>query len=75
MLGTDLAQLYDVEPRALFQAVKRNANRFPVDFMFQLTAREFALLKSRIVTSSWGGLRGPPLMPLPNRAWQCCRAF
>jgi hypothetical protein len=57
MLSTDLAQLYEVEPRALIQAVKRNAERFPPDFMFQLSAREFALLKSQIVTSSWGGLR------------------
>jgi hypothetical protein len=38
MLSTDLARLYRVEPRALVQAVKRNANRFPTDFMFQLTA-------------------------------------
>ena len=57
MLSTDLARLYEVEPRALIQAVKRNADRFPSDFMFQLTAREFASLKSRIVISSWGGIR------------------
>ncbi len=57
MLSPDLAQLYDVEPRALVQAVKRNLERFPVDFMFQLNGREFRGLKSQIVTSSWGGLR------------------
>ena len=57
MLSTDLADLYEVEPRALVQAVKRNIERFPDDFMFQLTAREFENLKSQIVTSSWGGLR------------------
>ena len=57
MLSPDLAQLYDVEPRALVQAVKRNLERFPVDFMFQLNGREFRSLKSQIVTSSWGGLR------------------
>ncbi len=57
MLSTDLAALYGVEPRALVQAVKRNRDRFPSDFMFQLTAGEFADLKSQIVTSSWGGLR------------------
>jgi hypothetical protein len=57
MLSPDLAQLYDVEPRALVQAVKRNLERFPVDFMFQLSGREFRSLKSQIVTSSWGGLR------------------
>ena len=57
MLSTDLADLYAVEPRVLVQAVKRNRDRFPVDFMFQLTEQEFYRLKSQIVTSSWGGLR------------------
>jgi len=57
MLSTDLAELYQVEPRVLVQAVKRNIERFPKDFMFQLSKREFASLKSQIVTSSWGGLR------------------
>ena len=57
MLSTHLAQHYDVEPRALVQAVKRNLERFPEDFMFQLNVEEFADLKSQIVTSSWGGTR------------------
>ena len=57
MLSTHLAQLYDVEPRALVQAVKRNIERFPDDFMFQLSAQEFAALKSQTVISSWGGSR------------------
>jgi len=57
MLSTDLADLYAVEPRALVQAMKRNKERFPADFMFQLTEQEFDRLKSQIVTSSWGGLR------------------
>jgi ORF6N domain len=57
MLSTHLAELYEVEPRALIQAVKRNIDRFPDDFMFQLNAKEFANLKSQIVTSSWGGTR------------------
>ncbi len=57
MLSTDLAHLYRVQPRALVQAVKRNPDRFPSDFMFQLTREEFQSLKSQIVTSSWGGLR------------------
>ena len=57
MLSTDLAHLYEVEPRALVQAVKRNTERFPTDFMFQLTDAEFANLKSQFVTSSWGGMR------------------
>jgi hypothetical protein len=57
MLSTHLAELYGVEPRLLVQAVKRNIDRFPSDFMFQLTIEEFANLKSQIVTSSWGGIR------------------
>jgi len=54
MLSPDLAALYQVEPRALVQAVKRNADRFPIDFMFQLNETEFRHLKSQIVISSWG---------------------
>jgi hypothetical protein len=57
MLSTDLAALYEVEPRVLVQAVKRNIERFPEDFMFQLSEKEFTDLKSQIVISSWGGLR------------------
>jgi len=57
MLSSDLAMLYGVQARALIQAVKRNRDRFPPDFMFQLTDGEFANLKSQIVTSSWGGVR------------------
>lgn len=60
MLSSDLAQLYDVEPRALIQAVKRNIERFPEDFMFQLTAEEAGNLKSQIVISRWGGVRSMP---------------
>jgi len=57
MLSTHLAELYQVEPRALVQALKRNADRFPEDFMFQLSSEEMANLKSQIVISSWGGSR------------------
>lgn len=61
MLDQDLAQLYEVETRALVQAVKRNVERFPEDFMFQLTPEEFNILRSQSVTSSqWGGRRYPP---------------
>ena len=55
MLDFDLAGLYQVETRVLNQAVKRNSKRFPVDFMFQLNAEEWEILKSQIVISSWGG--------------------
>jgi len=57
MLSTHLADLYGVVPKVLIQAVKRNIERFPEDFMFQLSAEEYENLKSQIVTSSWGGLR------------------
>mgnify|MGYP001048090301 CR=1 FL=1 len=61
MLDEDLAALYSVKTKALVQAVKRNLDRFPEDFMFQLSAEEFANLRSQIVTSSsWGGRRYPP---------------
>ena len=51
MLSPHLAELYGVEVRALVQAVKRNKDRFPADFMFQLTWKEMEFLKSQIVTS------------------------
>jgi len=57
MLSTDLSDLSEVEPKVLMQAVKRNMERFPEDFMFMLSNQEFANLKSQIVTSSWGGIR------------------
>jgi len=57
MLSTHLADLYGVESRTLVQAVKRNIERFPEDFIFQLTDKEFDNLKSQIVISSWGGMR------------------
>ncbi|KAF0144251.1 MAG: hypothetical protein FD156_1936 [Nitrospirae bacterium] len=57
MLSSDLAALYCVEPKVLIQSVKRNIERFPADFMFQLSNQEFVNLKSQIVTSSWGGIR------------------
>ena len=60
MLDRELAELYQVTTSALNQAVKRNAKRFPPDFMFQLTHQEFANLKSQIVISSWGGIRKMP---------------
>jgi len=64
MLDRDLAELYQVETRALNQAVKRNINRFPDDFMFQLTNEEVENLKSQFVISSFshGGLRNSPFV-------------
>jgi hypothetical protein len=60
LLGPDLAALYGVELRVLTQAVKRNSDRFPSDFCFQLTPAEWANLKSQFVISSWGGFRALP---------------
>ena len=60
MLDSDLAELYEVETRVLNQQVKRNLDRFPEDFMFQLTELEWATLKSQNATSSWGGRRSEP---------------
>lgn len=54
ILDTDLATLYSVSTKVLNQAVRRNLKRFPADFMFQLTAREAALLRSQSVTLETG---------------------
>ena len=54
MLDNDLAELYGVETKVLNQAVKRNATRFPPDFMFQLTAGEWESLRSQFVTLKRG---------------------
>lgn len=53
ILDEDIAKLYGVETRRLNESVKRNLNRFPSDFMFQLTPDEYRILKSQIATSSW----------------------
>ena len=68
--GNDLAELYQVQTKVLNQAVKRNIHRFPKDFMFQLTEKEYIThLKSQFVTSSsektnksWGGKRKLPFV-------------
>jgi hypothetical protein len=54
MLDADLAELYDVPTKAFNQAIQRNMDRFPEDFMFQLTEEEFAGLRSQFVTSKKG---------------------
>ena len=58
MISSDLAQLYGVIPKVLMQAVKRNLERFPEDFMFQLTLVEWQSLKSQFVTSNETSQRG-----------------
>lgn len=60
MLDNVLADLYRVPTKRVNEAVKRNQNRFPIDFMFQLTPEEWRILKSQNATASWGGRRTLP---------------
>lgn len=60
MLDIHLSELYGVATKVLLQAVKRNIDRFPEDFMFRLDKMEFMTLRSQIVTSRWGGRRYLP---------------
>jgi len=60
MLDFDLAQLYEVETKRLKEAVRRNINRFPTDFMFELSKQEYDSLRSQIATSKRGGIRYMP---------------
>ena len=69
MLDSDLAALYEVETKVFNQAVKRNSERFPEDFMFQLTEKEYENLRSQFVTSSseqHGGRRYMPFVFTEN---------
>jgi hypothetical protein len=59
MLDADLAELYGIATKVLNQAVRRNKDRFPEDFMFRISESEYSNLKSHFVTSSWGGKRKP----------------
>lgn len=60
ILNSDLAKIYGVSTSRLNEQVKRNINRFPLDFMFEINAKEWHNLKSQNATSSWGGRRKPP---------------
>ena len=60
MIDSDLAKLYNVDTKRINEQVKRNLNRFPNDFMFQLTEIEWENLMSQNATSSWGGRRKLP---------------
>ena len=61
MIDADLAELYEVETKQLKRAVKRNIERFPDDFMFELSDKEIKNLRSQIGTSRWGGVRYAPM--------------
>jgi len=60
MLDFDLADLYDTETKRLKEAVRRNINRFPLDFMFELSPKEWEILRTQFATSRWGGVRYQP---------------
>jgi len=60
MLDFDLAELYQVETKRLKEAVRRNRSRFPSDFMFELSIKEWEILRTQFATSSWGGVRYLP---------------
>lgn len=60
MLDFDLAEMYEVENKRLKEAVRRNIDRFPADFMFELTKKEMETLRSQFATSKRGGTRYPP---------------
>lgn len=60
MIDADIAELYGVETKRINEAVIRNPEKFPDDFMFELSSEEFAILRSQIATSSWGGRRHLP---------------
>jgi len=77
ILDSDLAALYGVETRRLNEQLRRNIDKFPEDFRFQLTQEEFTNLKSQIATSSsgWGGRRKPPLVFTENGALQAANVL
>ena len=61
MLDQNLAVLYGVETKRLKEQVRRNIERFPKDFMFELSKNEYENLRTQIATSSWGGTRYAPM--------------
>jgi hypothetical protein len=77
ILDSDLAKLYGVETRRLNEQVRRNIEKFPDDFMFQLTKEEFENLKSQIATSSsgWGGRRKLPFVFTEHGALQAANVL
>ena len=62
MLDSDLSELYNIETKQLKRQVRRNLERFPEDFMFELTKVEYEILRSQFGTSSWGGSRIEPMV-------------
>ena len=77
MLDFDLAELYEVPTKALKQAVRRNPERFPDDFMFELTLEEYRLLRSQIVTLNKAveNMPNTALLHLMNSVSLCYQVF
>ena len=77
IIDSDLAALYGVETRRLNEQIRRNIDKFPEDFMFQLTREEFDNLKSQFATSSsgWGGRRKTPLVFTEHGALQAANVL
>ena len=80
MLDYELAELYGVETKYLKRKVRRNAERFPEDFMFELTKSECDNLRSQIDSSSWGGTRYAPcwsrfVYKAKIKNWNCSSRF
>ena len=71
MLDSDVARLYHYETRRINETVKRNIERFPIEFCFQLTTKEYETLKSQFATSN--NTRAVSYTHLKNNIWRCCR--
>lgn len=74
ILDGDLSELYGVETKQLKRAVIRNIKRFPEDFMFELSEKEFSNLRSQFGTSNWGGIHYAA-MALQNRESLCYQVY
>ena len=72
MFDKDLAELYGVSTKRVNEAVRRNKDRFPNGFMFQLTSNEFANLRSQFATSSWGGNQAKRMKKMSRRPLLLC---
>jgi hypothetical protein len=77
MLDYDLAELYGVETKRLKEAVRRNMERFPSDFMFELTLKEYNVLRTQFATLEKGKANTVNIRHLPsqNKEWQCYQVF
>jgi hypothetical protein len=75
IVDRDLGEIYGVSTARLNEAVKRNAERFPTDFIFRVTTRELVHLRSQIATPSWGGRRYRPFVFTEHGAIQAANVL